>query len=126
MEYSGETKYTKDHLWVTIQGGIATVGITPYAAEQLGDILFVDLPEVGDEISSGDVFSEVESAKTNSELILPFNGEVVEANDELDDSPELINEDAYEAWIAKFKVDEDVLEGLLSALQYNELTAEEE
>ncbi len=106
--------YTAEHLWIAVEGDTAKIGLTEHAAEELGDILFVDLPSVGDTFAAGEIFSEVESSKTNSELAMPFDGEVVAVNEELDDSPEAINDDAYAAWIAQFKF-EGQLEGMSAA-----------
>lgn len=117
MTYPENLKYTKEHLWVKKDGDTVKIGITDYAQDQLGDILFVDLPSVGDQISAGDTFTEVESSKTASELPAPVSGEIVAVNDELDDSPEKINEAAYDAWIVEVKTDDD-LSGLLSAADY--------
>ncbi len=117
MTYPENLKYTKEHLWVKKDGDTVKIGITDYAQDQLGDILFVDLPSPGDQITAGDTFTEVESSKTASELPAPVSGEIVAVNDELDDSPEKINEAAYEAWIIEVKTDDD-LSGLLSAADY--------
>ena len=117
MTYPENLKYTKEHLWVKKDGDTVKIGITDYAQDQLGDILFVDLPSPGDQITAGDTFTEVESSKTASELPAPVSGEIVAVNDELDDSPEKINEAAYEAWIVEVKTDDD-LSGLLSAADY--------
>lgn len=119
MAYPNELKYTKEHVWVKVEGDTAKLGITPYAQDQLGDILFVDLPEVGTEYSAGDVFTEVESSKTTSEVPAPVAGEVVAVNEELDDSPENVNEDAFAAWIVEIKLsDASEVDGLLSAADY--------
>ena len=117
MTYPENLKYTKAHLWVKKDGDTVKIGITDYAQDQLGDILFVDLPSPGDQITAGDTFTEVESSKTASELPAPVSGEIVAVNDELDDSPEKINEGAYDAWIVEVKTDDD-LSGLLSAADY--------
>ena len=117
MTYPDNLKYTKEHLWVKKDGDTVKIGITDYAQDQLGDILFVDLPSPGDQITAGDTFTEVESSKTASELPAPVSGEIVAVNDELDDSPEKINEGAYDAWIVEVKTDDD-LSGLLSAADY--------
>lgn len=107
--------YTKEHLWINKEEG--TVGITDYAQESLGDILFVDLPSEGDSFEAGEQFSELESSKTTVELKVPFDGEVVEANEKLDDDPEDINDDAFAAWIAKFNINSDI-EGAMTAEEY--------
>lgn len=116
-----DLQYTKEHVWVKVKGDIAIMGITDYAQDQLGDILFVSLPEADEDISAGDVFTELESSKTTSEVSTPVSGTIIESNEELDDSPELINEDAYENWIIKVKLSDDSeLDELLSADDYEE------
>ena len=117
MGFPADLKYTKDHVWVKVEGDTAKVGITDFAQEQLGDILFVDLPEEGAELTAGKVFTEIESSKTASEVPAPVSGEVVAVNEDLDDSPEAINEDAYAAWIVEVKVT-DGLDDLISAADY--------
>lgn len=119
MIYPNNLKYTNDHIWVKAEGDTVKVGITDFAQDQLGDILFVDLPAEGDTFAKGELFVEVESSKTASELHLPFAGEVVKVNEDLDDSPELLNEDAYANWIVEFKAaDLTELDALLSAAAY--------
>ena len=117
MGYPDNLKYTKEHVWVKQDGDTVKIGITDYAQEQLGDILFVDLPEVGAAVTAGESFTEVESSKTATEVASPVSGEIVAVNTELDDSPEAINEDAYAAWIIEVKTSDD-LSGLLSASDY--------
>jgi len=119
MNHPDGLKYNREHLWVKVEGNTAYIGITDYAQEQLGEILYVDLPEVGAEFAKGEQFSEVESAKVNSELCMPFSGTVVEVNEKLDEEPELINQSPYENWIAKFEIkDESELDNLISASEY--------
>lgn len=119
MNHPDELKYTKDHAWVLAEDGTAKIGITDYAQEQLGDILYVDLPEVGDTFEAGETLTEVESSKTSSEVPSPVSGEVIAVNEELDDSPENVNEDPYENWIVQLKLeDESELDDLLSADEY--------
>ena len=96
MAVPSELKYSKDHEWVKVEGNTVTIGITEYAQNELGDIVFVELPEVDDEIEVGDTFGSVESVKTVSELYAPVAGKVTETNDELEDSPEFVNESPYE------------------------------
>ena len=120
MAYPEELKYTKEHVWVKKDGDTVKLGITDYAQDQLGDILFVDLPDVGAELSSGDVFTEVESSKTATELHVPVSGEVVAVNEDLDDSPEGINEDAYGAWIVEIKT-ADSIDSLMTAGEYADM-----
>lgn len=120
MAVPSELKYSKEHEWVKVEGNTVTIGITEYAQGELGDIVFVELPEVDDEINEGDTFGSVESVKTVSELYAPVSGKVVESNEELEDSPEFVNESPYEkAWMVKVELsDESQLDDLLSADQY--------
>ena len=122
-----ELKYTKDHEWLQIaaDGKTATVGITAYAQESLGDITFVDLPGEGDSFDAGETFGAVESVKAASDLYAPTTGEVVEINEELDAAPEKINNDPYgEGWIIKIAIADDAdLSELLDAETYKTLTA---
>jgi len=100
-----DLKYSKDHEWIKVEGNTATIGITDFAQSELGDIVFVELPEEGDDISTGDSFGSVESVKTVSELYAPVSGKVVAVNEELEDSPELVNENPYEgAWMLKVEI----------------------
>jgi glycine cleavage system H protein len=115
MAYPSELHYTADHIWIKENADTYLVGVTDYAQDQLGDVLFVDLPKLGT-FAAGKTVIEVESSKTASEISLPFDFEVVAVNDELDDSPELINEDAYAAWIIEIKATE--LSGVISAAEY--------
>ena len=122
MNTPSELKYTKDHEWVRIDGDIATIGITDFAQGELGDIVFVDVDSVDDELSSGDVFGSVEAVKTVSDLFLPLSGTVVEFNAELEDQPELLNTGPYgKGWIIKLDIGDsaDTTE-LLTAEQYQE------
>ena len=116
-------KYTKEHEWVLIDGDVATVGITRYAADALGEIVYVDLPKVGSNTSYMKICGEIESTKSVGELYAPMDGEVVEANSGLSNSPETINEDPYGAgWLVKIKYSS--LPELLSASEYNALIGE--
>ena len=123
MSIPAELKYTKDHEWVRIEGNIAVVGITDFAQSELGDIVFVDIDSVGDELNAGDVFGSVEAVKTVSDLYLPLSGKVVEFNEELESEPELVNTDPYgKGWIIKLEIAEGADQSeLLSADQYNEV-----
>lgn len=114
-------RYAESHEWVKLEGDIATVGITDYAQHALGNIVYVDMPEVGDEVVAGEEFGAVESVKAASDLYSPVTGEVVEINEELEDAPEKINEDAFGAWIMKVKVTGDMAEGLMDADAYAKL-----
>ena len=119
MKVVPSLKYCKEHTWVKTEGEYAYIGITDYAQDQLGEILFVEMPEIEDKITRGEDFGVVESSKVASDLIAPISGEVVEINEMLEDEPEAINEDAYEAWIIKVKVsDVDELESLLNSDGY--------
>src|SRR5213594_4495359 len=123
MPYPTDRKYTKEHEWITPDG---TVGITQYAQESLGDIVFVDLPKVGTEISAGKTFGTVESVKAVSDLYAPASGTVTDVNGELATSPEKINKDAHIAWIMKIKLkNPGELNSLLSAADYEKFVAEE-
>lgn len=126
MAVPSELKYSKEHEWIKVEGNTATIGITEYAQGELGDIVFVELPEVDDDIQEGETFGSVESVKTVSELYAPVTGKVVEANEELEDSPEFVNESPYEkAWMVKVEIsDLDQLNELLSAEQYSEMIGE--
>lgn len=121
-----DRRYAESHEWVKIDGGIATIGISDYAQHALGDIVYVDMPEVGDEMSAGDVFGAVESVKAASDLICPVSGEVVEINEELEDTPEKVNADAFETWIIKVKISDPAeVDALLDAAAYTELCENE-
>ena len=115
-------KYSHDHEWLKMDGEIAIIGITEYAAEQLGDIVFVDVNTVGDTIDQNDVFGSIEAVKTVSDLLLPISGEIVEFNEELEANPALINSDPYNAgWIIKIKpTNVSDMDALLTAEQYTE------
>ncbi len=124
MNYPEELKYTKDHEWVRVsEGNVALIGITEFAASELGDIVYVDITTVGESLKADDVFGSVEAVKTVSDLFLPVSGKVLEVNPELEHSPELINSDPYgQGWMIKVEMDnpEDV-NGLLDAPAYQGL-----
>jgi glycine cleavage system H protein len=123
MPYPTDRKYTKEHEWITSDG---TIGITQYAQESLGDIVFVDLPKVGTEITAGKTFGTVESVKAVSDLYAPASGTVTEANGELATSPEKVNKDAHSSWMVKIKLkDPGELTSLLSAADYEQFAEEE-
>nr|WP_263313934.1 glycine cleavage system protein GcvH [Mammaliicoccus sp. Marseille-Q6498] len=126
MTVPSELKYSKEHEWVKLEGDVATIGITDFAQSELGDIVFVELPEEGDELTSGDSFGSVESVKTVSELYAPLSGKVVEVNEELEDSPEFVNESSYDkAWMVKVELsDKSQLDDLLNADAYSEMIGE--
>lgn len=117
-----DRKYSDSHEWVKLDGDIATIGISDYAQHALGNIVYVDMPEEGDEVNQGVDFGAVESVKAASDLISPVTGEVVGVNEELVDKPELINEDAFANWIIKVKIsDPSELDSLMDAEAYKEL-----
>ncbi|MBB6173153.1 glycine cleavage system H protein [Nocardiopsis mwathae] len=122
MSVPAELNYTKEHEWVAINDGVATVGITAYAAEALGDIVFVDLPETGATVAAGDTCGEVESTKSVSDIYAPVNGEVVDTNQDAVDNPEIIGEDPYgRGWLFKVELAEDPAD-LLTPEQYTQVT----
>lgn len=119
MNFPSELYYSNEHVWVKVDGDEAYIGVTDFAQEQLGEILFVEMPEVEDEITAGKAFGVVESSKKASDVLAPISGEVLEVNEKLDDEPEYINENAYDAWIAKVKIsDKGELDNLLKAAAY--------
>lgn len=114
--------YSESHEFVKVEGEYGYVGITDYAQDQLGNVVYVDMPEVGDDVTAGEEFGAVESVKAASDLISPVSGEVVEVNEALEDEPELINKDAFGSWIIKVKLsDPSELDALLSAADYGKL-----
>jgi glycine cleavage system H protein len=123
-EYPGDLQYTQEHEWVRVDGKIATVGITSFAVEQLGDITMVDLPKEGESIKKGAVFGTVESVKAVSDLFAPCSGKIVKVNDPLSATPETMNEDCYdEGWMIQVELSEDIKD-LMSASQYEEYLKE--
>jgi len=125
MSVPQDLQYTKTHEWVRIEESVATIGITDHAQEELGDVVFVELPESGATFEAGDSFGAVESVKAVSDLYAPVGGEVVEVNSALEDSPEKINEDPYgEGWIVKLRVSDEG--DLISAADYEKVLEEEE
>lgn len=127
MEFPEDLKYSKEHEWVLVEGSVATVGITDYAQDQLGDIVFVELPAVADKVSKEDAFGVVESVKAVSDIYAPVSGKVVEVNDDLPENPEMLNEDPYgDGWIIKIEMnDPEELQDLMTATEYEEYVAEE-
>lgn len=123
MNTPSELKYTKDHEWIKIEGNVATIGITDFAQGELGDIVFIDIDTVDEDLASGDVFGSVEAVKTVSDLFLPLSGKVLEMNEALEDEPELVNSDPYgKGWIIKLELSADADHSeLLSAEQYQEV-----
>lgn len=126
MSIPNELRYSKEHEWVKVEGEKVRIGITDFAQSELGDIVFVELPEVGDEISLDQPFGSVESVKTVSELYAPVSGKVVEINEELNDSPEFVNESPYEkAWMITVELsDSNEVEKLMTPEQYEEMIKE--
>ena len=117
--------YSETHEWVKVEDGVAVIGVTDFAQKEMGDITYVDMPDVDDEVAVDDDFGALESVKASSDLISPVSGTVVERNDELEDAPELINQDPYTNWIIKVEIsDESELEKLLSAEGYTKLIGE--
>jgi glycine cleavage system H protein len=126
MAYPADYKYTKEHEWVKADGNNATIGITSHAQDSLGDIVFVDLPKVGTEITAGKTFGTVESVKAVSDLYAPTSGTVTEVNGELATAPEKVNKDAHSAWMIKVALKNPAeLGSLLSAADYEKFVAEE-
>ena len=122
MSYPGELKYTKDHEWVRLAAGAAEVGITDFAQEQLGDVVYVDLPDVGRTVAAGDSFGSIESVKAVSELFAPVSGEVVEVNAALKDHPEVVNKDPHTTWMIKVRPSNPgEVASLLDSAQYQAL-----
>ncbi|MBB5343594.1 glycine cleavage system protein GcvH [Tunturibacter empetritectus] len=126
MAYPADYRYTKEHEWIKVDGNIGTVGITDYAQNSLGDIVFVDLPKVGDTVEAAKSFGSVESVKAVSDLFAPVSGKVTAINEELKDAPEKINTDANTTWLLKVELaDAKQVDGLLTAADYEKFTAEE-
>ncbi len=123
MNIPANLKYSSDHEWCSVEGDVATIGITDFAQSQLGDIVFVDVPTVGEQIAAGELFGTIEAVKTVSDAFSPVSGEVLEFNDGVDADPAVVNQDPYGAgWLIKIKMsDSSELDSLLSAEQYAEL-----
>ena len=127
MQVPAELRYTREHEWVLVEESISTIGITDYAQEELGDVVFVEFPKIGESYKSEEAFGSVESVKAVSEVYIPLSGEVTEINETLIDSPEIINEDPYgNGWLIRIRInDPSELNHLMSALEYTEYLAEE-
>jgi glycine cleavage system H protein len=122
MAYPADLKYTKDHEWIRIAGDVAEIGITDYAQQQLGDVVYVELPEVGRQIAEGDSFGSIESVKAVSELFAPMGGQVIEVNPALKDHPESVNSRPHESWMVKIKLaDPGATGSLLDSAGYERL-----
>ncbi|QVK21308.1 glycine cleavage system protein GcvH [Mycoplasmatota bacterium] len=116
--------YSNDHEWIKVEGKIATVGITDFAQSQLGEIVFVELPDLDDEFGANDPIGAIESVKAASDVLTPVSGKIVEVNENLEDAPESVNEDPFNAWIFKVELsNESELESLMNATAYKEFTA---
>jgi glycine cleavage system H protein len=128
MDFPEDLKYSREHEWVLVEENVATVGITDFAQEQLGDVVFVELPAVGDSVTKDEAFGVVESVKAVSDIYAPVSGTVVEINDDLPESPEMINEDPYgDGWIIKIEItDRTDLDDLLDAVAYQQYVEEQE
>ena len=125
MNFPADLKYTKDHEWIRVDGAVAYVGITDYAQSELGEIVYVDITTEGETIAKEEVFGTIEAVKTVFDLFMPVSGEVIQGNSELDDKPELVNEDVYgNGWLIKISIsDPSELDDLLSAAEYEQLIA---
>lgn len=127
MKVMKDAFYTEDHEWVKVDGNIGTIGLADHAQEQLGDIVYVELPEVDDEIEKGEDFSAVESVKAASDIFMPVSGKVIEVNEDLIDEPELLNKDAFANWMIKVEMsDKDEVKELMTSEEYEKFLAEEE
>lgn len=124
MLFPAELKYSKDHEWMKMEDGVAVIGISDFAQDALGDVVFVNLPGEGDEVTAGEAFGDVESVKAVSDLVSPVSGTVCAVNEDLLDAPEMLNKEPYEAWLIKVENVGDT-EELLDAAAYEELCAQE-
>ncbi len=123
MNFPDDLKYTKDHEWIKLEGDTATVGITDFAQNELGDIVYIEVNTVGETLEQEETFGTIEAVKTVSDLFMPLSGEVTEFNEELEGTPEVVNQDPYgKGWIAKIKISEpSEVDELMSAEQYKEM-----
>ena len=123
MDIKENLKYTKDHEWVKLEGNIATIGITDFAQSELGDIIFLEFPNIDEHFSSGDVFGTIEAVKTVSDMYMPLTGKVIDINEDLNDSPEEVNDDPYEnGWMVKIQIEDNIDKSeLLDSQSYTEL-----
>ena len=126
MNFPDNLKYSKDHEWIKMDGNIATIGITEFAQGELGDVVFVELPEIDDKVNEGEAFGTIEAVKTVSDMLSPISGKVTEVNNLLEDEPEIINSDPYnKGWIIKVKIsDMNDLEKLMNNKSYKEFVGE--
>jgi glycine cleavage system H protein len=127
-KYPDNLQYSKDHEWLKVEGETGRAGITDFAQQSLGDIVYVELPKVGEKFSQGEPFGSVESVKSVNELFIPVSGEIIEINETLADSPELVNEDPYnKGWMIRFRItDPSEADSLLSASEYEDFVSEQE
>jgi glycine cleavage system H protein len=122
MSYPANLKYTKEHEWIRVEGDTGTIGITDFAQQQLGDVVYVEMPEVGTALTAGQVFGTIESVKAVSELFAPVSGEVVETNGSLKDRPDTVNSQPHEAWMVKVKISNTGdLSSLMDSAAYEQL-----
>ena len=122
MNIPENLKYTKDHEWISIEGDVATVGITDFAQGELGDIVYVEIEKIGENFSKEEVFGTVEAVKTVSDLFMPLTGEIIDINEELNEKPELVNEDPYgQGWMIKIKLNSSGISDLLNSEEYKKL-----
>ena len=128
MDYPDDLYYNRNHLWVRIQGARGTVGVTDYAQREMGEVLFVDLPEEGSQLEKDDVFGSVESSKTVAELRCPVSGEIVSINKDLEEEPSLVNDDPYgNGWLVVVEIDDpNELEEMINAADYEEMLEQED
>ena len=126
MAHPSDRKYSKEHEWVVVDGDVATIGISDFAQDQLGEVVYVDLPSAGDSLAAGETFGEIESVKSVSELYAPVGGEIVEVNDALGDTPETVNADPHGAgWMVKVRLeDASQVDGLMGAEEYDQFVTE--
>lgn len=121
MNFPKNLKYSDDHEWVRVEGDEAVIGITDFAQSELGDVVYLELPTVGDEVSKGDAFGTIEAVKTVSDMLAPVSGEIIAVNEDLNDSPEDVNKEPYESWLVKIKMsDPSEMEDLMDAEAYEE------
>lgn len=121
--YPEEYSYTRDHEWIRIEDGVCTLGITHFAQEELGEVVYIELPEVGESFSAGDEIGSIESVKAVAEIYTPVDGEIVETNSAVDDAPELVNQAPHAGgWLVKIKLSGDTPDGLMTVAEYTEFT----
>ncbi|MDO5733955.1 MAG: glycine cleavage system protein GcvH [Eubacteriales bacterium] len=124
-EFKNDRKYSKSHEWILVEGDVATLGISDFAQSELGDLVYCEAEETGSELETGDIFGSIESVKAASDLYMPVSGEIIETNEELEDSPENMNSDPYGSWIVKIKLsDPSELDELLDADAYKAMCEE--